>query len=412
MGAQGRLFYYPSTRFQCRRLCSMLCLEMQCEKPPMQNTQLKSLHSHVRSLGIDSLNTPVSTSFHLVGQEKAREALGIVVDMVRANKFSGRMLVLSGPPSCGKTSAGIAMARELGERIPFTFVTAWEIQYGTNPSKLVQTLPDNAPQCFNQSGHSQAEIIDQAVRKSILVKMREIKDTYEGEVVEIEAGSLKLRSRKGTMTLCDVPTKDISLGDVVYVEGKIVKKLGKCETRYRDNDLDSFRYLPLPRGEVHRKREKISYVSLHDLDHFYSDRLRKEVDAIVQRYMEKGLAEIHMGVLFVDEAQVLDRFSLAYLSKICEGASPLIVLSTNKGIMDHDVLGRAVVIKMDALGEKEIEEIIRMRMGEEGFCVEGRGLVDVSLRHGLRYGLSLLRVMKTADTMDVGEAMALFGPVQ
>lgn len=373
-------------------------------------SSFKSPHSHIRSLGLDNFNTPISSKFHLVGHERAREALGTVVDMVKMNKFGGKMLVLSGPPSCGKTSAGIAMSKELGEKIPFTFLTAWEIQYGTNPSQVVQH--SGAEQkIFNQNGLSQAEIIDQAVRKSVMVRIREIKNTYEGEVIEMGHGELTLRSRKGTLVLKDVPVEGVALGDIVYVEGKIVKRLGKCDTGYKENDLDSLRYLPLPRGEVHRKKEKISYISLHDLDHFYSGRLRKEVDAIVKRYLEKGLAEIFLGVLFIDEAQVLDRLSLAYLGKVCERTSPLIVLSTNRPLENDAVLGRAVVVKMESLTRKEIAEVVRMRMAEEDVELDPEGLVDVCEKSGLRYGLSLLSVMKAMDTTEVQDAMELFGPV-
>lgn len=346
----------------------------------------KSPHSHIRSLGLDSANLPIKSTLHVVGQESAREALGIVVDLVRTNKFGGRMVVLNGPPSCGKTSAAIAMARELGEKIPFTFLTAWEIVHGC-------------------AAHSQAETIDRAVRKSVLVKIREVKDTFEGEVTDIGSGSMTLRSRKGTLTLSDVETKDVSVGDVVYVEGSVVKKIGKCESGYKENDLDALRYVPLPKGEVHRKREKISCVSLHDLDHFYSDRLRKEVDCIVERYVESGMAEIHLGVLFIDEAQILDSLSMAYLNKVCEATGPLIVLASNAPATFAD---RAVVVKMENLGESEIREIVKMRMTEEEVDFDVGDLVNVCMNGGLRYGLSLLRVMKVMGTTDVHDAVDLF----
>jgi RuvB-like protein 1 (pontin 52) len=47
----------------------------------------------------------------LVGQEKAREACGIVVDLIRSRKMAGRALLLAGAPGTGKTALALGIAQ-------------------------------------------------------------------------------------------------------------------------------------------------------------------------------------------------------------------------------------------------------------------------------------------------------------
>ena len=75
-----------------------------------------SAHTHIKGLGLDSstgIATPVGSG--LVGQEKAREACGLVVDLIRSRKMAGRALLLAGAPGTGKTALalGISQVRAL-----------------------------------------------------------------------------------------------------------------------------------------------------------------------------------------------------------------------------------------------------------------------------------------------------------
>jgi len=54
----------------------------------------------------------------LVGQEKAREAAGIVVELIKAKKMAGKALLLAGPPGTGKTAISLAVSQELGPKVP------------------------------------------------------------------------------------------------------------------------------------------------------------------------------------------------------------------------------------------------------------------------------------------------------
>lgn len=60
-----------------------------------------------------------------VGQGEAREAAGLVVDMIRQKKMAGRALLLAGPPGTGKTALALGISQELGSKVFLTFFVCY-----------------------------------------------------------------------------------------------------------------------------------------------------------------------------------------------------------------------------------------------------------------------------------------------
>ncbi len=58
------------------------------------------------------------------------------------------------------------------------------------------------------------------------------------------------------------------VGDVIYIESNSgsVKRVGRCDAYAAEFDLEAEEYVPLPKGDAHKKREVIQDVTLHDLD--------------------------------------------------------------------------------------------------------------------------------------------------
>lgn len=101
--------------------------------------------------------------------------------------------------------------------------------------------------------------------------------------------------------------------------------MGRSDAYATEFDLEAEEYVPLPKGDVHKKKEIVQDVTLHDLDMAnarpqggqdimsvmgqlvkgrrteVTDKLRGEINKVVDKYIEQGIAELVPGVLFIDE---------------------------------------------------------------------------------------------------------------
>ncbi|PHJ20250.1 family 1, partial [Cystoisospora suis] len=132
----------------------------------LQQQQRLAAHSHIKNLGLHADGTAMKSGGGMVGQLQAREAAGLVVDLVKAKKLAGQALLLAGPVGSGKTALAMAIAASLGADVPFVPL----------PSSSVYS-----------SEVKKTEILLEACRRSIGLRIRELKDVYEGEVVEVAA---------------------------------------------------------------------------------------------------------------------------------------------------------------------------------------------------------------------------------
>lgn len=395
-----------------------------------------SMHSHICGLGLNEKGEPIHLHSGFVGQVEAREAAGIIVDLVRSKKMAGRAVLIVGLPGTGKTALALAIAHELGPRVPFTCMAGSEV-YSTEIKKT--------------------EVLMENFRRSIGLKIRETKQVYEGEVVQLSpietenplSGYGKtishiiigLKTTKGTKQLKLDPSiyeqiqrERITVGDVVYIEANsgIIKRVGRCDTFSNEFDLESEEYVPLPKGEVHKKKEILQDITLHDLDLAnarpqsptnetlltsligqkpkkteITDKLRQEINRIVDKYIEQGTAELVPGVLFIDEAHMLDLECFAYLNRALESSiSPIIILATNRSIStirgsEHisphgiptDLLDRLLIIKTVPYTKDEIFEIIKIRAKIEQVQLSQEALSflsELGTKTSLRYALQLL----------------------
>ncbi len=73
-------------------------------------------HTHIKGLGLDEEGKAAPTGAGWVGQELAREACGLVVDMIQQKKMAGRALLMAGAPGTGKTALALGVAQELGSK--------------------------------------------------------------------------------------------------------------------------------------------------------------------------------------------------------------------------------------------------------------------------------------------------------
>ncbi len=123
------------------------------------------------------------------------------------------------------------------------------------------------------------------------LRIKEIKEVYEGEVTELTPEETEnplggygktishviigLKTVKGQKQLKLDPIiyesmqkEKVAVGDVIYIEANTgsVKRVGRSDAFASEFDLEAEEYVPLPKGDVHKKKEIIQDVTLHDLD--------------------------------------------------------------------------------------------------------------------------------------------------
>eukprot|EP00494_Astrolonche_serrata_P023705 UN23963 len=128
-------------------------------------------------------------------------------------------------------------------------------------------------------------------RRAIGIRIKERKEVYEGEVTEFTpvqsseslAGYgetvshviLGLKTAKGTKQLKLDPSiyeglqkEKVSVGDVIYIEANSgsVKRVGRSDQFATEYDLEAEQYVPVPKGSVHKQKEVVQDLTLHDLD--------------------------------------------------------------------------------------------------------------------------------------------------
>ena len=224
----------------------------------------------------------------------------------------------------------------------------------------------------------------------------------------------------------------VAPGDVVYLEAASgsVRRVGRCAAHAGAFDLGGEAYVPLPTGDVHKRREVVQDVTLHDLDAAnarpggaggagagardlaaalaaasggrprkteVTDKLRAEVNAAVDRHIESGVAELVPGVLFIDEVHMLDAECFAWLNRALESPlAPVVVLATNRGVapvrglggaggsasfcacpsaaaatrsphgIPVDLLDRLVIVRTAPYSAAEAAQVLAVRAGVEG----------------------------------------------
>merc|ERR1739848_358314 len=249
-----------------------------------------------------------------------------------------------------------------------------------------------------------------------------------------------LKTTKGSKTLKLAPqiyeslTKEkVSVGDVIYIEANTgaAKRVGRSDAYATEFDLEADEYVPIPKGDVHKKKEVVQDVTLHDLDMAnakpqgghdimsvigqfmkprkteVTEKLRTEINKVVNRYIDQGVAELVPGVLFVDEVHMLDIECFTYLNRALESSlSPIIVFATNRGVctirgteivsphgMPVDLLDRMVIIRTMPYTLEETFQILSIRAKTEGIDVEDEALAfvaQVGQDASLRFAVQLL----------------------
>ncbi|QSL65939.1 hypothetical protein MERGE_003076 [Pneumocystis wakefieldiae] len=369
----------------------------------------------------------------MVGQYQARKAAGILLQMIKEGKITGRAILISGPPSTGKTAIAMGMAQSLGPEVPFTMISASEI-FSLEMSKT--------------------EALIQAIRRSIGVRIKEESEIIEGEVVEIQIDrSMTGGNKRGKMIMkttdmetvydlgnkmIDALTKEkVIAGDVILIDkasGKI-SKLGCSFTRARDYDAmgSDTKFVQCPEGELQKRREGFLALFSGDTGEIPSE-VRDQINTKVNEWKEEGKAEICSGVLFIDEVHMLDIECFSFLNRALEDdLSPIVIMASNRGIarirgtkyksphgIPLDFLDRMLIISTSQYSVDEIKQILYIRCQEEDVEISSDALTlltKIGQETSIRYSIHLIatayliaqkRKATQIDIEDIQKSYTLF----
>ncbi|MEM3828091.1 MAG: RuvB-like domain-containing protein [Conexivisphaerales archaeon] len=406
------------------------------ELPTVPITKFERIgaHTHIKGLGLDENLKAVKIKDGMVGQEKAREAAGLVVKMIKEGKLSGKCIILAGPPGTGKTAIAVAISKELGPNVPFIQMSGSEIY---------------------SSERKKTEVLIEAIRKCMGIEIHEMRKVYEGEVTHIdirtaphpynpyqkipESVRLTLRTtdeeksiEAGASIAQQIIAEGITEGNVIQIDAETgrVANLGLSLESHKGKtyDVDTTRKIPRPNGKVLKEKEFVYTLTLADLDEinarqrsggFFSlffggseskeidTEIRMAVDQQVKEWVDSGKAFIHPGVLFIDDSHLLDLEAFSFLGRAMESELvPIIILATNRGVarirgtdvksplgFPVDLLDRSVIIATQPYDAESVKEILRIRSNEEKIKLEKEALeklAEIGAKSSLRYAVQLL----------------------
>ena len=142
-----------------------------------------------------------------------------------------------------------------------------------------------------------------------------------------------------------------------------------------------------------------------------TEKLRTEINRVVNRYIDQGVAELVPGVLFIDEVHMLDIECFTYLNRALESTlAPIVIFATNRGmctvrgtevVAPHgvpvDLLDRVMIIRTMPYALAEIVQILAIRAQIEGLNIDEAAyayLGEIGVRSTLRYAVQLLTPAK------------------
>lgn len=378
--------------------------------------------SYIRGLGIGELTNYKQNSQGIIGQTIARQALFIMINLINKNNFENRGIFISGPIGTGKTTLVIALSKLLDSKFPFIKISG----AGTP-----------AP------SSSKIALLDQATRKSVGITFYQETIILEGEIVKIlKRGDKKNKSVKLVIKNQNVQgtyligpkfknnfiKNKIEKGDKVSIDkmtGEIYFHQKIVGENFENNEIKKkYEYR---QGNIERLKIIEHFVTLEEIDSFnakkkkiskiFSDigseinsKKREKIDRILINWRKKNRIKFIRGILFIDDAHLLDSICYSYVGKLVENTfSPNFIFTTNcsrkkingsNSIAPHgipiDFLDRFLMLPTSPLSKSEIERVIETKSNVLGLILAMQSrqlLVKIALECGLNYSLHLLPII-------------------
>lgn len=382
-----------------------------------------SWHSHIKGIGNLNPNQTEELDMGLIGQKNSRKSAKIISSMLKQSK-ENQILLIGGNTGSGKTALALSIAKEVGKDIPFYMTSASEIE---------------------SSSKKKTGIIHEYCRKAVGLNFFENLEFYEGEITDIFIDktfdnniasqiftvNVSLKTLDGSLRIklhdslsANFIKQNPKVGNFVVITPvtqsvKVVGQIKNCKIKLQNKNI----FKSYPAGKVYKKKKIIQKITLSDLDsaniefgkknsknQFYAPKdLINEVDLLVTDYLLKKKVQLIRGILFIDEAYMLNSHSLLFLTnlsglKFC----PYIILATNRNMnfnfekfrgtnIPIDLLKKSLSITTDHLCLDSFCKIIGVRAKNIELILTGKCLLEcgyLSIKKGVRFALLLLNLSK------------------
>jgi len=383
-----------------------------------------SWHSHIKKLESDIGDQCDGFNTGLIGINTSRDAAKMIANLIKKKKGS-QMLIFTGNMGAGKTALAFAIAKEIGHEIPFQTTSGAEIR---SEKKSVTLL------------------LRDYCRKAIGINLLESVEVYEGELIDVMIDNLDcpknklssgnvnimLKTLEGSLRLklheslsASFVKENPKIGDIIRIFpiNEIVRILGNGKS-YKSNELNNNQFsVSLPKGKVYKKKNILQKITLFDLDYANLNFSRKkdndqitlshnlcmEVDNLLKKYIREKKAELIPGILFIDEAHVLEEMHLTYLAESLEFSfCPLIVLATNRetnfnfekcsgSLFPKEFVKKCTNILVTIQQKHLLSKIVAVRAKNLNIVLTGNCLLEagfISENISLRFGLMLINIAK------------------
>nr|UXY88469.1 RuvB-like protein 2 [Cryptomonas curvata] len=403
------------------------------------NTQ----HSHIRGIGLYNIFNFKYALQGFIGQICARKAAAIFLYAVKNSEIQRINVIIVGNSGTGKTCLSIAIGLSIDKTMPFVAVNGAELNF-LSVSKIenIKQIIRKAigVKFFNESFIIQGEVVDVKINEEseknnisfakLILKTNEIQSTYKIGW-EIYSSFLKKKIKKGDIITID---KEKNLVEKT-------KHFEKKNFQYKENNIGN-----LEKHEIHEhiitmyeldllnsfSDFAISKLFIDDIQEI-SNEIREKIDRIVIKWQKNNKIKIIRGVLLLDEANLLNIDSFAYLSKNIESfISPSIILSTgNSDLKIHDVnyisshgiptdfLDRFLIIQTNPYSYNEIKKILFIKANEETLLIDAEAyelLTKIGIECGIRYSIYILSIIilvsdnksKTINTIEIKKSFLMF----
>lgn len=382
-------------------------------------------YSHVNGIGSFGLSKGRVVSQGLVGQIEARKAVKILLNIFERQDFQGGGVIITGSNGTGKNTLIKALSTSITIKNLFLTANGAEIYSPTlSKTEILTQLTRRAigVTFFQETIFINGQVVNFQIYKNSMVGSK-----YKNGKITLKTKDFQCVYEIGSKVLKKLIDKKIRPGDFITINrgnGEIKKKKNSfLNEKELIHTLDKQKNSPLEIENYVVTEHLVTFHELDVLNHFgdlisnfflvsgveIPANIRERIDKIVLDWIREGKIKLTRGILYINDTHILDSESFSFLGKNFENfLSPFFIFATSEienklntlnSISFHglplDFSDRLLMIPMKPNTEKEIKEILKLRMKKNSIFLEENSLMiltKIALECGICYSIYIMTI--------------------